>query len=78
MTNVMELLTHIEHPTSQTRDPFAVERRLEARHPESATSLPQMMQGYTGNRASAAEILRFIDDHFEVDVAMRDVIERLL
>ena len=44
----------------------------------TANLLPALAQGYSRNRESAGAMLRFLEDHFSVDGAMRAEIVALL
>jgi hypothetical protein len=69
---VVELIErHGEHGKALV-DPFAVERRIEARHPDLAPRLATFIQGYEGTPASARALLAFLDEHFVINHAMRD------
>ena len=74
---LVELTDHIEPGQNATRDIFVNERRFEARHPIVAKELPSWVQGYERNRESALAILSFLEEHFEVNAAMADVIRNL-
>lgn len=74
---LVELADHIEPGQNATRDIFVNERRFEARHPIVAKELPSWVQGYERNRESALAILSFLEEHFEVNAAMADVIRNL-
>jgi hypothetical protein len=74
---VLELAAKIQPATGSARDMFAFERRFEQRYPDCMHSLPEFMQGYTGNVASALAILSFLETNFEVDAAMKRAIELL-
>lgn len=58
-------------------DPFSPERRFEQRHPESASVLPALMQGYDRNRESALASLNYLEQLAGVQPAMKDIILRL-
>lgn len=59
-------------------DGFQHERRYETHYPSIATSLPDMIQGYTRTRESAAEILKFIELYYEVNPYLKAEIQSLL
>ncbi len=71
---VVELaaLLDVEQPAS--RDRFAPERRFEQRFPRLVPYLPRFMQGYDRNVESAREILHFLEQHVEVNPALRQAI----
>ena len=74
---LLELAEHIEPEQGVTRDPFANERRFEARHPALARELPGWTQGYMRNRESALAILSFLERHFEVNREMAEAVRKL-
>jgi hypothetical protein len=59
---------------SSPRDPFALERRYEQRHPGIAQTLPSFAQGYERAPESARAILEFLAGNFDVNPAMRRAI----
>lgn len=63
--------------TSYFKDPFQNERRYERRYPSLAVSLPNMIQGYEKSPESALAILKFMEDHFEVNPFMKQTIYKL-
>ncbi len=73
----LELAAHIGPTMPVAPDRFAFERRYEQRHPAAAQRLPGFMQGYQRNIESARAILAFLEEHFQVNPAMSDAIERL-
>lgn len=74
---VLELAEIIETEAGLPRDPFALERRFEQRHPRVAASLPEFTQGYERSPESAKAILAFFDNHFDVNPAMKQAIAAL-
>ncbi len=68
---VLRLAPYIEPDQPALRDPFADERRFEARFPGIAADLPRFGQGYDHSVESARAILAFLDDHFEVNPAIK-------
>lgn len=72
--HVLTLVEHIETTGSARADPYSVERRFEQRFSKTAEQLPQFFQGYQKNRESAAALLAFLDEHFEVNPGMREAI----
>ena len=74
---LLELMERIDPPDSAPRDPFALERRYEQRHPRIAQALPSFAQGYERSLESARAILGFLDEHFELNPAMRRAILEL-
>ena len=71
---VLELAAMIEVEGSAHKDQFMVERRFETRFPGIAASLPDFIQGYDRSRESARAILQFLDQHFEINAAMKQAI----
>lgn len=59
------------------KDPFQNERRLEQRYPEFAATLPQMLQGYDRCPESALAVLKFLEEHFEVNEFISSEIRKL-
>ncbi len=74
---VLDLAALVEEAQSAFHDPFAQERRFEQRFPETAVYLPQFIQGYAKSPESARAILHFLDDHFELNPALKQAIEEL-
>ena len=74
---VVDLTKHIEAAQSFREDSFNGERRYEQRYPDTASHLPEFIQGYDRNIESALAILAFLEGHFEVNAAMRDAIRGL-
>lgn len=52
-------------------DRFDPARRVERRHPQLATLLPSMLQGYQHNRQAAHAILHYLANNFDVNPAMQ-------
>ena len=74
LDRLMELAAWIEVEQPVASDPFAGERRFEQRFPSVAASLPRFMQGYERTPESARAILLFLDQHFEINSALRAAI----
>ncbi len=68
---VLRLAPYVEPDQPALRDSFADERRFEARFPGVAADLPRFVQGYDRSVESARAILAFLDDHFEVNPAIK-------
>jgi hypothetical protein len=68
---IVALSERLQPAGDVARDPFTLERRAEARLPSLAPLLPAMLQGYERNRESALAALRFLDEHFAMDAAMK-------
>jgi len=71
---VIDLTKSIEAARPIHEDAFGSERRYEARFPATASHLPEWVQGYERNVESARAILAFLEQHFEVNTAMRAAI----
>ena len=71
---IVDLAPRIETAQPFHADQFGGERRFEVRYPVIAAQLPTFMQGYEHNIESARAILAFLEQHFEVNVAIRDSI----
>jgi hypothetical protein len=68
---VLDLAPLLETEQSSLRDPFATDRRFEQRFPDVTRHLPSFMPGYEHSIAAAKNILNFLDDHFEINQAMK-------
>jgi lincosamide nucleotidyltransferase B/F len=73
----VECVLELAGGTSAGADPFAAERRYEARYPTMAHTLPAFMQGYDRTPESALTILEFLERHFPVDPKMARFIREL-
>lgn len=71
---VVALAQRVEVERPVRRDPFVGERRFEQRFHAVTHELPNFMQGYDHNVASARAILAFLVRHFDVNPAMRQAI----
>lgn len=71
---VLDLAATFEAEGSAHKDLFMVERRFEFRFPGVAAALPDFIQGYDRSRESARAILQFLDQHFEINPAMKQAI----
>jgi lincosamide nucleotidyltransferase B/F len=74
---LLELAEKVDPAAPSLRDPFALERRYEQRHPRIAPALPSFAQGYERSIESARAILAFLDESFEVNPAIRRAILEL-
>jgi hypothetical protein len=74
---ILALAEQLRPATNALPDPFNRERRFEFRYPDMAPLLPAMLQGYERNRESALAALAFLDEHFEINAAMKTAIRRL-
>ena len=77
LDRLLELVEYVEPANETHRDPFVNERRFEQRFPALTSQVSAWMQGYEKNRESALAILAFLDEHFEVNKAIRDAIREL-
>jgi len=75
---VVELIARVETEVPAYRDVFANERRVEVRYPIETRHLPQMVQGYERSVESAAAILTWLEQHFEINAAMAHAIRQLI
>ena len=71
---IVELAVLLDEEQPASRDRFVPERRFEQRFPGLAPYLPGFMQGYDRNVESAREILRFLEEHVDVNPALREAI----
>ncbi|NSW50894.1 MAG: hypothetical protein HPY85_00120 [Anaerolineae bacterium] len=74
---VLALIERMAGQNNGTRDPFNIDRRFETRHAGTNLVLPEFLQGYEKNQESAAAILRFLEDHFDINAAISCEINRL-
>jgi len=71
---VLELVAKEEKTSTIARDEFSLERRVEQRFPPLARLLPEFLQGYEKNRESALAILAYLDEYFEINLAMKQAV----
>ncbi|MBK9052061.1 MAG: hypothetical protein IPL78_14480 [Chloroflexi bacterium] len=71
---LVDLAGQIEMAQPGHADIFVGERRFEQRFPELAQHLPQFGPGYEGTPAAANAILRFLDQHFPINPAIKEAI----
>lgn len=74
---ILELSEKVRESPDLERDPFDFERRYEARFPEMAQLLPELLGGYERNRKSALAILSYLDQNFEINSTMKQEVLRL-
>ncbi|MBI5670018.1 MAG: hypothetical protein HZC41_18645 [Chloroflexi bacterium] len=74
---IVELSAMIEAEHRAHRDVFAPDRRYEQRFPGISAHLPEFIQGYERSIESARAILAFLDEHFDVNPAMKQAILEL-
>jgi hypothetical protein len=77
LDRLLELAEKVDPASPSLRDPFALERRYEQRHPRIAPVLASFAQGYERSVESARAILAFIEENFEVNSALRQAILEL-
>lgn len=58
-------------------DLFVLDRRIEIRYPKFAQLLPEFTQGYDVDPLSALAQLHFLEENFEINKAIKEVIECL-
>ena len=75
---VVDLIARVEAETPAQRDVFANERRVEQRYPIETRHLPEFVQGYDRSLQSAAAILNWLDQHFDINAAMAQAIRQLI
>ncbi|MBI5566530.1 MAG: hypothetical protein HY870_16640 [Chloroflexi bacterium] len=75
---VVDLIARVETEVPAYRDVFANERRVEQRYPIETRHLPEFVQGYDRSLQSAAAILNWLEQHFEINAAMAQAIRQLI
>jgi hypothetical protein len=75
---VVDLMARVETERPENRDVFASERRVEQRYPIETPHLPQFIQGYDRSPESAAAILNWLEQHFDINAAMARAIRQLI
>jgi hypothetical protein len=75
---IIELSELVEQEMPVARDNYTVDRRYERRFPLTSKRLSQFMQGYDRSVESAREILKFLDEHFEVNPTIKELILTLV
>lgn len=68
---VLDLVTLLYEEQPAFRDSFANERRFEQRFPALESLLPRFMLGYDQSLVAARNVLNFLDEHFEINQAMK-------
>lgn len=68
---LIELSPHVQRAALASADPFALERRYEARYPQVAALLPSFARGYDRSVESALAILAFLERHTPVNAAIK-------
>ncbi|MCL4265345.1 MAG: hypothetical protein KJ069_19170 [Anaerolineae bacterium] len=74
---VLELAALVEEEQPAFRDVFGAERRFEQRFPDTAVSLPHFVPGYDHTPQAALALLHFLETHFTVSPAMKNLIVSL-
>lgn len=74
----LSILPLLDQPTDSLLDPFALDRRVEERHPYVITKLPSLIQGYDHVLESAIALLKEIQVITEINPVMRHEIQRLI
>lgn len=75
---VLELVEQNELAAPGYRDQFNVERGFEQRYPLIARKISGMLLGYEHNRESARAVLSFLDEKFDVNTSMKQVVLELI
>lgn len=75
---VMELAKYLEKDTLDSFDPFSNERRFEKRFPQTAKILPDLMTGYENTPDAVLAILNFLDENFDVNEPLKNLIKNLV
>lgn len=74
---ILDLSPYVAAETAVSKDPFTPDRRYEQRFPTLAHHLPNFIQGYAHTPQSALAILAFLDQHFDVNPALKAKIVEL-
>lgn len=75
---LVELSPWIEPESQGAKDLFTLDRRYEQCFPALAQRMAQFVQGYDHSQESARAILDFLEQHFEVNPAMKEKITELI
>lgn len=75
---VLTIAALLSGPAADQQDPFAPERRAEARFPALAPEFPGMMPGYGHTRTAARTILNWLRAHVAVPAGLVQELDRLL
>ncbi len=73
----LETLQPAAHEAHARRDPFNVDRRIEARNPQAAAALPTWAGGYTGTVPAALALLACLEAHGVVPAVVSERIAAL-
>lgn len=68
---LIELSPHLQRAAPSAADPFAPERRYEARYPDFASHLSRFAQGYDRSVESTLAILAFLERHIQINAAIK-------
>jgi hypothetical protein len=74
---LLELADDCETPRAVSPDPFDPARRFEGRFPGLAARLPEFLTGYSQIPAGVRALLRFLDEHYDYSVLMKNYILEL-
>ena len=74
---LLELAPLLVEEQSAFPDPFANERRFEQRFPDLEDLLPAFMPGYDQSMIAAQNILNFLDEHYQINRAIKAEIRSL-
>jgi hypothetical protein len=74
---LVELVEYIKTANEVPRDPFVNERRIEQRYPNLTPEFSMWMQGYEKNSESALAVVRFLEEHFEINKTISKAIREL-
>lgn len=74
---IIDLSSFIEKENRVYVDKFAFERRYEQRFQSISKHLHKFLQGYEKNKESALEIVKFLEDHFELNSSIKEEIIKL-
>jgi lincosamide nucleotidyltransferase B/F len=78
LDRLLDLAGLIEDEQPYFKDKFGNDRRFERRFPRVSERLPEFVQGYERTPESALAILEFLEQHFEVNVAIAREIRTLV
>ncbi len=68
---ILELAPLLETEQPALRDNFGPERRFEQRYPGVAALLPDFVAGYAHSPEATLAILRFLEQHFTINAALK-------
>jgi hypothetical protein len=73
----LEVQPPAPRPAPASRDPFSIDRRIEARQPQTAASLPAWAGGYASTGPAALALLAVLETHGVVPAVVADHIRAL-